>query len=67
MRKAIVRRGLSQEEAAELLEVPRFTLSRWINGERLPDLRHAIMVQRQFGVAVDGWAELLTGVCVTRS
>ena len=55
LRRALVKRGLSQEEAAGLLGVPRENVTRWLNGSRLPSLRHAVAIETEFGIGVRRW------------
>ena len=45
--------GLSQEELAEKLSVSRQAVSRWENGETLPDAQNLLVLSDIFGVSVD--------------
>ena len=45
--------GLSQEELAEKLSVSRQSVSRWENGETLPDAQNLLVLSDIFGVSVD--------------
>jgi plasmid maintenance system antidote protein VapI len=55
LRKALMNRGLSQEEAARLLGVPRENVTRWVNGSRVPSLKHALLLETEFGIGVRRW------------
>lgn len=46
-------KGLSQEQLAEQLAVSRQAVSRWENGEVLPDAPNLLAISRLFGVSVD--------------
>lgn len=45
--------GWSQEQLAEKLSVSRQAISRWENGEVLPDAPNLIQISRLFGVSAD--------------
>ena len=45
--------GLSQEELAEKLDVSRQAVSRWENGETLPDAQNLLVLSDIFGVTID--------------
>jgi transcriptional regulator with XRE-family HTH domain len=45
--------GLSQEELAEKLDVSRQAVSRWENGETLPDAQNLLVLSDIFGVTTD--------------
>lgn len=47
------KRGISQLELAEKLEVSRQTLSKWENDDVLPDLTNAIKIAHFFHVSMD--------------
>lgn len=53
---ALERRGLTITEAAEQLECGKGMVSRWIRGERKPDLDHAVKIEQLFAVPVNLWA-----------
>ncbi len=46
-------KNLSQEQLAELLQVSRQAVSRWENGEVLPDAPNLLGISRLFGVSID--------------
>lgn len=50
--------GMSQEELGANLNVSRQTISKWENGDNLPDVYNLISIARLFDVSVD---ELLLG------
>lgn len=45
--------GLSQEQLAEKLAVSRQAISRWENGEVLPDAPNLLQISRLFSVSID--------------
>lgn len=45
--------GLSQEAAAEALGISRQTISKWENGETLPDIQQARALATLYGVTLD--------------
>ena len=45
--------GLSQEQLAEKLLVSRQAVSRWENGEVLPDAPNLLQLSKLFGVSID--------------
>lgn len=45
--------GLSQEQLAERLSVSRQAISRWENGEVLPDAPNLVSISKLFGVSID--------------
>ncbi|MBE7091308.1 MAG: helix-turn-helix domain-containing protein [Clostridiales bacterium] len=45
--------GLSQEEAAALLGVSRQTLSKWENGDGLPDSEKLVAISRVYEISID--------------
>ena len=55
LKLAIDRLGLSQHEAARKIGIDQGSLSRWLNGNRLPDLQSAIRIEDVFGVPVRAW------------
>jgi len=51
-------RKMSQEEMAAILNVSRQTISKWENGETLPDMYNAVAFAKMFRVSLD---ELILG------
>ncbi len=47
------REGLTQEQFAEKVGVTRQALSKWENGESLPDAVNLLSISRLFGVSID--------------
>ncbi len=47
------RKGMSQEELAEQLELSRQAVSRWETGTAVPDTEKVILLSRLFGVTTD--------------
>ena len=47
------KRGMSQEELAEKLNVARQTVSRWELGSAQPDATHILRLSRLFGITAD--------------
>ena len=47
------KRGWSQEELAEQLDVSRQSVSKWESGQSLPDLQRIVELSRIFGVSTD--------------
>lgn len=47
------RRGMSQEELAEKLQVTRQAVSRWESGATIPDVTNLIQLSELFGVTTD--------------
>ena len=45
--------GFSQEEASALLSVSRQTLSKWENGDGLPDSEKLIAIARVYEISID--------------
>lgn len=52
------KRGLSQEEAANKLNVTRQTFSKWENGDSTPDIEKLVAISDLFGISMD---ELVLG------
>lgn len=52
------KRGLSQEEAANKLNVTRQTFSKWENGDSTPDMEKLVAISDLFGISMD---ELVLG------
>lgn len=53
--KARKRSGLSQEEVADKLGVSRQTVSKWENGETLPDILQSKKLSSLFHMTIDGF------------
>lgn len=51
-------RNLSQGALARSMGVEPATVSRWLSGQRAPDLRFAIWLQKEFGLDPLGWKTL---------
>ncbi len=51
-------RNMSQEEMAAILNVSRQTISKWENGETLPDIYNAVAFAKMFRITLD---ELILG------
>jgi transcriptional regulator with XRE-family HTH domain len=47
------KRGLSQERVAEQLYVSRQAISKWENGEALPDMENLVAISKFYGVSID--------------
>lgn len=45
--------GYSQEQLAELIKVARQTVSKWENGQAVPDLNILIQLSKLYGVTID--------------
>ncbi len=56
--KAKKRSGLSQEEVAEKLGVSRQTVSKWENGETLPDFLQSKKLSSLYHMAIDDFFDL---------
>lgn len=56
LRSEIERRGLSINKACQLLGLSPGGLSRTLRG-RLPELRTAVAIEREFGVGVGTWLQ----------
>lgn len=56
--KARKRSGLSQEEVAEKLGVSRQTVSKWENGETLPDILQSKKLSSFYHMAIDDFFDL---------
>lgn len=53
VRKLRIRKGLSQEELAEKLDVSRQTVSKWEAGSSLPEIEKLIFLSDFFQVSID--------------
>ena len=47
------KKGLSQERVAEQLYVSRQAISKWENGEALPDMENLVAISKFYGVSID--------------
>lgn len=47
------KKGLSQEKVAEQLYVSRQAISKWENGEALPDMENLVAISKFYGVSID--------------
>lgn len=56
--KARKRSGLSQEEVAEKLGVSRQTVSKWENGETLPDILQSKKLSSLFHMPIEDFFDL---------
>lgn len=65
LRDWIDRQGLNQTNAAKLLGVHDVVLCQWLNGDKIPGLDNAIMLDDKAGIAVRSWT--LNGVSRKRS
>ena len=50
---------LSQKEAAVLVGASAPAWSDWENGHKIPDLECAVQIEREVGILVSEWAELV--------
>ena len=48
-----IRNGLSQETLAERLDVSRQAVSKWENGQAVPDVEKIVLLSRMFNVSTD--------------
>lgn len=55
--EAIRSRGLSVNRAGDRVGAAKGALSRILRGERSPELRLAVSIQREFDVPVETWLE----------
>lgn len=53
MRICIDRRGMSQKDLADLLNVTEVTVSRWINGTRQPKADYIVVICLRLGISAD--------------
>ena len=53
LQKARALAGLTQEQAAEQLQVSRQTVSNWENGKTLPDMAYGKEISRVYGISLD--------------
>lgn len=63
IQKARIAAGLTQEQAAEQLNVSRQTISNWENDKTLPDVAFAKDIGRVYGISLD---ELISGTPTAR-
>jgi transcriptional regulator with XRE-family HTH domain len=54
---AMARDGKGRTEAASMLGVDISVLRRWLNGQRMPDIRSAARIEDVFGVPARLWAK----------
>ena len=47
------KKGLSQERVAEQLYISRQAISKWENGEALPDMENLVAISKFYGVSID--------------
>lgn len=47
------KRNLGQDELAEILNIPRSTLSCWENGIRTPKIKKILEIAKYFNVGID--------------
>lgn len=47
------KRGLTQEELAEILNVSRQAIAKWESGRGIPDMANLITISDEFGISLD--------------
>lgn len=53
LRAARVNKGLSQENAAQLLGVTKYTVSNWERGKSYPSVTHLKNIEKAYGIKYD--------------
>lgn len=56
LREWIERRGIQQNEAADILGIDQSFVSHILSGRRTPGLRRAVKIERITGIPVSSWA-----------
>lgn len=55
LRAALSERGLTHVAVEESIGATRGVMSRWLNGERRPRLRFAVLLEQQLGIPLRSW------------
>lgn len=55
LQEALNERGWTQNELARQLETSSAVVSRWLTGQRRPELEMAVRLQRLLGISVESW------------
>lgn len=53
LKAARVNKGLTQEEAAKLINVGKDTLGNWERGKTFPDVLHLKQIEKVYGISYD--------------
>ncbi len=48
---------MKQTELAKAMEVPDGLVSRWVTGDRVPNLENALLIERELGISPSLWTK----------